>query len=345
MLKLLTVEDESLQAWQEYVHNKPDAHFYHDYRWKTVLGGSFGHKPFYLLAQDGSRISGAFPLIFMKSKIMRPCLISLPFLNYGGMLADNKEAEAFLLNSAINIANSIKAVYIESRDLNSSSIYTATREHKVTMLLYLNNDIEAAWSGLDHKVRNEIRKAQKSGIEIKAGKAEMLSCFYEVFCRNMRDLGTPVLGRRFFESIIKEFPEEANIFVAELNGRAIASAFTLCHGDTMEVPWASSIRDFNKLCPNEFLYWEMIKYATLQKLKIFDFGRCTKDSGTYKFKKQWNAEAKQLYWHYWAYSGKELPADNPKKSGFSPLIYLWKKLPLAVANKFGPHISRDITTF
>ena len=54
---------------------------------------------------------------------------------------------------------------------------------------------DALWSGLGTKVRNQVRKGQKSGAQVVWGGEELLSEFYAVFSRNMRDLGTPVYGR------------------------------------------------------------------------------------------------------------------------------------------------------
>jgi lipid II:glycine glycyltransferase (peptidoglycan interpeptide bridge formation enzyme) len=47
------------------------------------------------------------------------------------------------------------------------------------------------------------------------------------------------------------------------------------------------------------LYWEALKLAIATGDKLFDFGRCTIDSGTYRFKNQWGAQACQLHWDYW----------------------------------------------
>jgi serine/alanine adding enzyme len=149
----------------------------------------------------------------------------------------------------------------------------------------------------------------------------------------MRDLGTPVLPKKFFANILKYFPQESGIFIVEVGGKDIGAGFTLSHKGIIEIPWASSLREYSKLCINEFMYWEIIKHGISTGMKKFDFGRCTKNSGTYRFKKQWNPEEKQLYWQYWAKGSKAV------------LINMWKRLPLFVANSLGPVVARDITTF
>lgn len=345
MPDLVVASDKDETSWNEYFHHHPRAHFYYDFRWKDVFRESFGSKCFYLMAKEGGRVAGILPLVLMESRIMSPCLVSLPFLNYGGILADSDEAASFLLNNSVRLARELKAKYIEMRDLGKLGFFPETREHKVTMWLTLENSVEAQWLKLNAKIRNEVRKAEKSGLAIKTGKDELLDSFYKVFSRNMRDLGTPVIGKIFFKNILKHFPEESGIFITTLHNKPIAAAFSLSHNNSMEAPWASSIKEYNRTCPNEFIYWHMIKHAIEKKADRFDFGRCTKDSGTYRFKKQWAPEEKQLYWQYWESDGFRLPPEDPKKGRFGLLIQLWKRLPLCVANSIGPGIARHLTTF
>ena len=66
----------------------------------------------------------------------------------------------------------------------------------------------------------------------------------------MRDLGTPVYGRILFEEVLRAFPGRAELFVVRLKAHPIAAALRYRTGALVEVPWASSIRDFNNLCPN-----------------------------------------------------------------------------------------------
>jgi FemAB-related protein (PEP-CTERM system-associated) len=345
MLELTKATDLNRKEWEEYIRSRADAHLYFDYRWKTVLEASFGCQSFYLMAREGGRMAGVLPLAFIKSRIMASALISIPFLNYGGILSDDEKTASFLLDKAIEVSGSIGASYIEMRSLSTSKLPLITREHKVTMVLELAGDGDTQWNGLDAKVRNQVRKGQKSGLEVSCGKEELLGQFYGIFALNMRDLGTPVPGKIFFESIFKYFPEESNIFLVKLGNRTVAAAFTLSHKDTMEIPWAGSDRAYYKTCPNEFLYWEAIKGAISRRLKRFDFGRCTKDSGTYRFKKQWGPEIRQLYWQYWAAQESLLPSGAPQKGAFAPMVAVWKRLPMFAANGLGPIIARNLTTF
>ena len=121
------------------------------------------------------------------------------------------------------------------------------------------------WEALDRKVRNQIRKAEKSGLVVERGGAELVGDFYDVFARNMRDLGTPVYSRRLFEEVMRVFPDRAQIHVVRLNGLAIAAGVTYRTPQMVQLPWASSLRSYNTLCPNVLLYWDAIQFATRQR--------------------------------------------------------------------------------
>ena len=213
------------------------------------------------------------------------------------------------------------------------------KAHKVTMLLSLG---EGMWESLDRKVRNQIRKAEKSGLVAERGGRDLLHDFYEVFSRNMRDLGTPVYSPELFDQVLKRFPTRARLHVVRLDGVPVAAGLTYRTRDTVEVPWASSIRDFNHLCPNHLLYWHIIQSAVTDDCRVLDFGRSTPHEGTYKFKEQWGAQPLELHWEYCLLNGDTLPNQSPTNPKYQRAIELWKKCPLWVANAIGPHIVGSI---
>jgi FemAB-related protein (PEP-CTERM system-associated) len=210
------------------------------------------------------------------------------------------------------------------------------------MHLKLAADEEGAWRALRNKERNLIRKAQKSNLSVRAGGVELLDEFYGIFARNMRDLGTPVYGRVFFESIFDAFPAQTRIFVVTFEGRPIAASITYAYRKKIEVPWASSLREFRDRCPNNLLYWTMIQYAIENGFEIFDFGRSSPDDGPFRFKQQLGAEPIPLYWEYGLLDSQQMPDQSPRNPKFRLAVNAWKRMPLALATRLGPHIVRCI---
>jgi FemAB-related protein (PEP-CTERM system-associated) len=174
------------------------------------------------------------------------------------------------------------------------------------------------------------------------GGPELLDEFYQIFAVNMRDLGTPVYGRAFFERVLEEFPGAARIHVVRKDAVAVAAAITVSFRGTIEVPWASSLKAYRALCPNNLLYWSIIEHAVTEGYRTLDFGRSTPNEGTYEFKRQWGAVPSPLFWEYALVSADAVPDQSPANPKFKSAIELWKRLPVPVATAIGPHIVRSI---
>jgi serine/alanine adding enzyme len=330
-------------VWDAYVHSNPSAANYHRYGWRNVIENSFGHQCHYLAAKDGAGgIVGILPLVFMKSRLFGRFLVSLPFFNYGGLLCDTQEIGDALLAEAGALRKELGAEHVELRHTIPWPSDLPAKQHKVCMALELAGDAEAQWKGFNAKLRNQVRKAEKSGCSATTGGQELLSDFYTVFVRNMRDLGTPVYAQKFFAEVLAAFPGDSRIIAVHLAGKPVAGGLITWFRDTVEIPWASSIRDYNPLCPNNLLYWTALQYAFEIGCTRFDFGRSTPGEGTCRFKEQWGAKPIQLSWQYVLPEGALLPELNNKNPKFEMAIRLWQKLPLQVTKVLGPHIVKCI---
>jgi len=332
----------SAGEWDAFVATRPDASGYHAFVWREIFRDSFGHDSEYLAALRDGRVVGVLPLVIFRSRLFGRFLVSLPFVNYGGVLTADDEAADELLAAATASARRIGARYVELRHVEQRFSRLPSRSHKVAMRLALPATREAAWTGLDRKVRNQIRKAESSGLTTVSGGLELLDDFYAVFARNMRDLGTPVYGRRFFQSILTTLPDRARCVVVRSGQRAEAAAITLTWRDTIEAPWASSLKSSRPISANTLLYWSILERAIAAGLRTFDLGRSSPDSGPYHFKRQWGATSQPVCWEYALAAARSLPNLSPSNPSFSPAIALWKRLPLPLATFIGPHIVRSI---
>jgi FemAB-related protein (PEP-CTERM system-associated) len=342
-MNVKTYDDEDGSAWDAYVASHSGSANYHLYGWRDVITRSFGHRSYYLTARNiRNEISGLLPLVYIKSSLFGRYLVSLPFFNYGGLLSSDDESAASLLNESRRMLADLRAEYVEFRHWEMLSGGFRTKEHKVTMILGLEADEEAQWKALDAKVRNQVRKALKCGLTVISGHLDLMDGFYEVFSRNMRDLGTPVYDKNFFRNILETFPETTHIISIMMGDKTVASGILTWFRDTLEVPWASSISDYRDMCPNNLLYWEAIKFAISNGSARFDFGRSTPGEGTFRFKKQWGSKPVQLYWQYLLGREGEVPHLNPDNPKYGLAIRVWRHLPLTVANSLGPRIVRSI---
>jgi len=341
-MKVIAVGNRSAE-WDAFVETFGSATAYHRHGWKTVIGKSFGHECPYLAAIDEEGAwQGILPLAHMHSMVFGNFLVSLPFVNYGGLLCRSSAAATLLLAEAERTRRSHGASHVELRHIEPGPEGLPTKRHKVTMVLELLATPDDQWRGFDSKLRNQVRKAQKSGLQFKRGHLELLDGFYEVFARNMRDLGTPVYSKQFFRNVLETFADTTAVIAVFLDGRIIAAGIASWFQRRFEVPWASSIRDYKSMCPNHMLYWEAIQFAIERGFRQFDFGRSTPNEGTYNFKKQWGASPVQLHWQYLLDENARLPELNPGNPKYQAAIRVWQRLPVSVTKVIGPRIVRNI---
>ena len=203
------------------------------------------------------------------------------------------------------------------------------------MELRLPDSKESLCKHIGKKLRAQVKRPLREGATAHFGGLDLLDDFYAVFAQNMRDLGTPVYGKNFFRELISAF--QGNVRIVSIRIQcAAAAAFLIRSGDTVEIPWASSLRKFNRISVNMMLYWEVLSSCIEDGASVFDFGRSSRNAGTYKFKRQ-GAVERQLYWHYWLSDPNDtpgLPVDNPK---FQVAIKMWQQM-LMVTNQLGPHL-------
>ena len=328
-------------AWDGYVARHPLGTVDHLWGWRAVFRQAFGHDSEYLVARRDGAIVGVLPLVLFKSRLFGRSVVSLPMLNYGGLLIDSADIAAPLMARAGEIARRFHASHVELRHQVRLTELPA-KQHRVSVRMPLPERSDALWERLDRKVRNQVRKAQKSGFTVTWGGSEVVEDFYKVFSENMRDLGTPVYSKRLFSSALAQFPERARICVVSHNGRPVAGGFTLRLNRTTLVPWASSLKAYRQMSPNMLLYWSMMEQAISQGAQVFDFGRSLPDSGTMLFKTQWWGVPEPQIWEYLLLSATAIPNQGSTNTRFNMAIEMWKRLPLLIANATGPFIVRNI---
>ncbi len=346
-LKVIVCSEENKEQWDEYVLRHYHASCYHHFVWKKIIEESFKHKCYYLMALSGDEVKGVFPLVHMKSVLFGNFMVSIPYFNYGGICIspNNREVQEALLKEAEALGTHLKVSHIEIREQRRLNCGLPVKRNKVSLHMQLPENHEELWKSLKAKVRNQVRRPEKEGeVEFISGGLELLEDFYYVFSVNMRRLGTPVYSKHFFANMLKSFPEEAKIRVLYFKGDAASVGFTIGNRNMMEIPWASSKKEYDKYSVNMCFYWNVLKQACLDGYDTFDFGRSTINEGSFHFKRQWgDVKSVPLYWHYWLDNGNDkLPELNPRNPKFQLAIALWKKAPLKMTQVIGPHIVKYI---
>ena len=332
--------DGANEPWDTFARGASGSTFCHLAGWRQIMADGLGAECLYLVAQasDGAW-EGVLPLVRVKSRLFGHYLVSMPFLNYGGPLGSPR-AQAALAEAARQEASRSGADLLELRTRQSVRSSLRTSHRKVTVLLDLPSSPDQLWGRLPSTRRRQVRRAQKEGMEFREGR-DQLEPFYEVFARNMRQLGTPALPRDIFERIASQFEQLVVLGTVYWRERPLAAGYGFTWQDEFELTWVSSIRDYDRMMPNMLLYWSFMKHMVERNVRVFNFGRCTPGSGTHRFKHQWGGVDAPLPWAQW--SPRNVSATpTPDRAIYRVATAIWRRLPLGVTNRLGPSLARLI---
>ncbi len=315
-----------LPRWEAYFQQFAPCPLSRHPAWLKVLQRGLGHEPICVEALDKGQTRGLLPLAYLRSWLFGRFLASLPYVNYGGVIAGDSQAAFALIDRAVQLADEREVRFLELRHERVALEHPALmlRESaKVHMHLDLPPTPEVLWSQLSAKVRNQVRKGQRTAFEIRWG------------------LGTPAFGQRLFRAILEQFPEQAELCVLRWQRQPVAGALLLHGLGITEVPSASAARESRQSNVNMLMYWHLLRRAIERGQATFDFGRSSPDSGTFRFKKQWGAKPIPAKWQYYLRTGTmdEMRKENPR---YERMIRIWQRLPLALTRLLGPWIVRGI---
>jgi FemAB-related protein (PEP-CTERM system-associated) len=336
------IEHVDFERWDQFLTQHQQASGYHQSIWFQLIKQTFNHDTKIIVAEDAQgNILGGLPLTFFSSKLFGTFGISIPYVNYGGVVSSYFNVVQSLLNAAKAIRNETSLSHIEVRTMQAGIADNAL-DKKVSMVLALPNSNEEFEKQLGAKIRAQYKKAETYSPSVKFGKLDLLDDFYKVFSRNMRDLGTPVYSKKWFANILKTEKVKSTVIVVYMGNKPVSTGFLVGHQNILEIPWASTIQSANVKNANMWMYRQILSYAIKEGYKFFDFGRSTLGAGTYKFKKQWGAIAYAHYWYYLLPEGESKPELNPDNPKYKIVIFLWKLMPIWLTNIIGPHIIKHI---
>lgn len=344
--KLYRLEDsqDNLSRWDKFVDNHPQGTVFHHSSWQKLIGASFAHQPFHIaFEKENGALGGILPLFLVRSRIFGRMLISTPQAAYGGVLADTPAINAALHEKAREFARKERVQFLELRNFQPAQVDNSlpTKDLYVTFRQELSDDPEKIFLKIPRKTRAECREGIRNGLEFGVD-AIGIEEFYSIYSRNVRDLGTPVFSRKLFANGPRIFKENCRIFSVHHEGKPVAAVWTLFYKNEVIPYYGGSLREYNRLAVNNFMYWMLIKYGCENGYDTYDFGRSKKGTGSFDFKKRWGMVMSDLPYQYHLVEKQSLPDTSPLNPKFSLGVRLWRKLPMPIANTVGPIVANHL---
>ena len=326
--------------WDAFVKKAPQATFFHLSNWHGIIETSLGHRCHYLYAEHAGEVSGILPLAEIKSRLFGHALISTPFCVYGGAVARDLDTEAQLTRAAARLAEELRVDYLELRNRESGCTSWPVKDLYVSFRKPIQPDHAANFQAIPRKQRAMVRKGLDAGLQ--ARHAGSLAEFYRVYAESVRNLGTPVLSKRYYASLKQTFGEDCEITLVRHQGEPVAAVMSFYFRDEVHPYYGGSVARGRDLKANDFMYWAVMQRAVERGARLFDFGRSKRDTGSYHFKKHWGFEPEPLPYTYYLVRAGEVPNISPTNRKYSLFIKAWQRLPLPVSCALGPWLARDL---
>jgi FemAB-related protein (PEP-CTERM system-associated) len=328
-------------SWDEFVTTCPDASFFHRAGWQDVLRETFNHDTHFLYGEVDGCIEGVLPLAHVKSVLFGRSLVSLPFAVYGGAAASTARCADALEQAAQDLARRLGVAHLELRNVRARHADWPAQDLYVTFRKPIAPDDEANMLAIPRKQRAMVRKGIKLGLRSTID--DGLHHFYPLYADNMHRHGTPALPVRYFNALLREFGRDAEVMsVAAPDGRALSSVLSFYFRDEVLPYYAGDDVSARELAANDFKYWELMRRSAARGVRLFDYGRSKRDTGSFSFKKNWGFEPQPLHYEYCLYKRESVPQNNPANPKYKLLIDAWRRMPIGVANWLSPFIVRSL---
>ena len=344
VIKPLT--EQSAPAWDRFVEGHAGGTFFHRAAWSTVLARAFRHTSMFAYAERDGAITGVLPLVHVKTAMFGNTLISSPFCVYGGPLCVDAESRAALDEYASLAMDRTKASALEYRfrenpDADSGAEQWQSKDDLyVTFRKPIERDDAANMKSIPRKQRAMVRKGVERGLRSEAN-AEV-GTLHAIYAESVRNLGTPVFSRRYFQLLSDVFKDHMDIVTVLDGERAVAAVLNFYDRGEVIPYYGGGTANAREVAGNDFMYWEVMRRAAARGCTLFDFGRSKVGTGAFSFKKNWGFSPQPLFHRFRLRPGEAIPDHNPLNPKYRLFIAGWKRLPLPIANRLGPIIVRGV---
>ena len=327
-----------------FVRERPEGTPFHLTAWGRAIAKGVRQRPHYLVAEHAGAIVGVLPLTHVRSPIFGQALISNAFAVYGGPIAEGEGVHAALDAAAWSLAERLGVPALEYR--NQARLrpdWPAKTDSYVTFRRPLAADSDANLKAIPRKQRAEVRRSLEFGLDVRVAADERARAeHFAVYATSVRNLGTPVFPKRLFDSLIEFYGPEADILTVSKDGQPLASVLSLYFRDEVLPYYGGGTPAARTWRANDHMYWMLMEHARTRGCTSFDFGRSKVGTGAFSFKKNWGFEPTPLAYEFRLAPGQAMPDVNPLNPKYKLMVETWSRMPLWLANRLGPLLSRGL---
>jgi FemAB-related protein (PEP-CTERM system-associated) len=344
-VQVKVLEDRHRQAWDRFVlEDCAEATFFHRSGWKPIIETAYRRPCRFLFAERDGQIVGVLPLVHVNSPLFGNRLISTGFTIGGGIAALDAEAFQALDSEMLRLTRDVGAACVEVRRPprpHDGADWSAQTDIYANFARPIAASEDDCLKQIPRKQRAVVRKAIEAA-QLTDALETHPDRFFPLYGFSMRNMGTPVFGRRFFRLVMEEFAGHCDCLTVSHQGEAVSSVLNFYFRNAVMPYYTGCQLRARDLGANDYMYWRLMRRAFERGYGQFDFGRSKYGTGPFSFKKNWGFEPQPIIHEFHVPGGGTPPEINPLNPKYRLFIALWKRLPLTLANLLGPQVVRHI---
>ena len=285
---------------------------------------------------------------FFNSRLFGRFAVSMPFLNYGGVVADDAEARRGAAWTRADRRDRARAggSHLELRHTRAAVPGPAAEAAQGGDAAGARAPTPDAPVG---RARSQGAQPGPQGREERARRSSTAAPSCSTTSTPSSRATCATSARRstratfFARGAARRFPTPRACSSCVTTGRPVAASHRPLARPTIEVPWASALRESNPLCANVLLYWHMLKFAIergfarvrLRPLDARTRARSTSSSSGAPSRSSWSGSTGTP-------PARRRPTSTPRTRSSSSPSGCGSGCRCRVATALGPHIVRNI---
>jgi len=323
-MRMEVVKNVSFEKWNEILSGSRRRTFFQTHLWAKVLDETYDN---YRVAtrlftfDDGLEVLVPCMEIRLDGHGLRRKYESMPLGTYGGLICGGgmvtdlhvkRIIRHFETTCVTSICFNPDPLSDPATGYPSGGAVTPTYTH----ILPLEKGFDHIWQNeFSSKVRNQVRKAEKSGVEIYVDSSmEGFKRYYAIYTESSKRWGKdkPDYPFKLFEALSRVDHRYVRLWMARAEGEVIAGALNFYYGDNVFYWGGAMLKEYSKYCPNNLLLKTAILDACREGYRYYNFGASGSLEGVRKFKESFGA--KRVDYNVYCYSNRSLSHKLYRKS-------------------------------
>lgn len=214
--------------------------------------------------------------------------VAAAYVPRGPLLSGNEATDAALLDGLIRRARSRRAAFLrlEPDVLQGAPFETGLRtilaEHgfrpvertlqpRSSIQLELGHSDDELRSGLSKGHRADVRRAERSGVQVRVGTAEEdVEVLHEMMRATQQRKTFGIHTPAYYRALWRLFADDARLLLAEHDGEVLAATLVVAFGDRALYLAAGSTRRGLELRASHALQWQAIRWARERGARTYD---------------------------------------------------------------------------